>query len=229
MDANCLFLFHSIIIKNQESRMLRHLSVLSIVVPLLLLGCSEKTSIPTSINSEPITQSPFKELFNLPERQDSLTLSQFSVTETITKDKGGRLRIVEEYEGGPHGLVKIDVDLKIDKNTITEDEIDITMFVDEITGDITFSPTTTFTKPAKLIVKFSGLDLYNVNPDDIDFICQTENNEYKLKDPVINVNINQGSILLKADPFIVDNAQIQYQVLNVPNSRWGWVRRDVTQ
>ena len=206
--------------------MLRQLSILSIVVFLLLLGCTDETSIPTSINSGSITQLPFKELFNLPVSQDSLSLTQFSVTETITKANGGRLRITEEYEGGPHGLVKIDVDLQIDKNTITEDEIDITMVVDEITGDITFSPTTTFTRPAKLMVKFSGLDLYNVNPDDIDFICQTENTEYKLKDPVLNININQGSVLLKADPFIVDDAQIQYQVLNVPNSRWGWVRRD---
>lgn len=209
--------------------MLRHLSVLSIVVPLLLLGCSDETSIPTSSNSETITKSQLKELFNLPLPQDSLILTRFSVTETITKDQGGRLRINEEYPGGPHGAVKIDVDLKISKNTLTEDELDITMFVDANTGDISFYPNTTFTQPAKLMVKFSGLDLYAVNPDDVDFICKAADNNYKLKDPVINININQGSILLKADPFIVDNAQIQYQVLNVPNGRWGWVRKDVPQ
>jgi hypothetical protein len=99
------------------------------------------------------------------------------------------------------------------------------MTIDNETGAIIFSPPTAFKKAAELYVKFEGLDLYNVDPNSVEFIDQTpDNNIYPVQYESLNIDVSSGTIELKAKPFKVDDSQISYNVMEIGGQRYKFMR-----
>ena len=189
---------------------------------LVLVGCTDDATFLTSPETQ---QSNSPNLIQLPDNESLSVENQFSVTEYVTKKDGGELIIDESYYGGPHGEVKVIAKFKLYKNTLKKKSATITMTIDNESGAITFSPPTVFKKAAELYVKFEGLDLYNVEPDDIDFIDYTpDNNVYPVQYESLDIDVSSGTIELKVKPFIVDDSQISYQVMEIGGSRYGFAR-----
>jgi hypothetical protein len=193
---------------------------------LLLVGCAEDSSYLTSTDDQINNNSNSPNYIQLPYNEGMSIENQFSVTENVTKKDGGELIIDESYYGGPHGEVKVIAKFKLYKNTLKKKSLTITMTVDNETGAITFSPPTIFKKAAELYVKFEGLDLYNVDPDDIDFIDYTpDNNVYPVEYESLDIDVSSGTIELKVNPFIVDDSRISYNVMEIGGSRYSFIRR----
>jgi hypothetical protein len=65
----------------------------------------------------------------------------------------------------------------------------------------------------------------NVDPDDVEFIDHTpDNNVYPIQYESIDIDISSGSIELKVEPFIVDNSQISYNVIEIGGARHAFTR-----
>ena len=97
--------------------------------------------------------------------------------------------------------------------------------IDDETGAIVFSPSTIFNRSSELYVKFEGLDLSNVDPDNVQFIDQTtDNNVYPVQYESLDIDISSGIIELKVEPFIVDYSQISYNVMEIGGARYGFTR-----
>jgi len=191
---------------------------------LLFVGCMEDSSDLTSPDVQINQQSNSPNWIQLPETEGMSVENQFSVTEYIDIEHGGELIMDESYSGGPHGEVKVIAKLKIYENTVPE-PLMITMTVDDETGAIAFSPSTIFNRSSDLYVKFEGLDLSNVDPDNVQFIDQTpDNNVYPVQYESLVIDISSGTIELKVEPFIVDYSQISYNVIEIGGSRYGFTR-----
>ncbi len=191
---------------------------------LVLVGCADDTSILSSPETLITQQSNSPNWVKLPETKGMSVENQFSVTEYIDIEHGGELIIDESYSGGPHGEVKVIAKFKIYENTVTE-PLMVTMTIDDETGAIAFSPSTIFNRSADLYVKFEGLDLSNVDPDNVKFIGQTpDNNVYPVQYESLDIDISSGIIELKVEPFIVDYSQISYNVMEIGGSRYGFTR-----
>ncbi len=190
----------------------------------LLVGCAEDSSFLTSSETQIRQQSNSPNLIQLPGKEGISVENQFSVTEYIDVEHGGELIIDESYNGGPHGEVKVIAKFKIYENTVPE-PLMVTMTIDNETGAIGFSPSTIFNRSADLYVKFEGLDLSNVDPDNVQFIDQTpDNNVYPVQYESLVVDISSGIIELKVEPFIVDYSQISYNVMEISGSRYAFAR-----
>ncbi len=191
---------------------------------LLLVGCAEDFSFLTSSETQISQQSNSPNWIQLPDKEGMSVENQFSVTEYIDVEHGGELIIDESYNGGPHGEVKVIAKFKIYENTVPE-PLMVTMTIDNETGAIGFSPSTIFNRSADLYVKFEGLDLSNVDPDNVQFIGQTpDNNVYPVQYESLDIDISSGIIELKVEPFIVDYSQISYNVMEIGGIRYAFVR-----
>ncbi|MBT8379800.1 MAG: hypothetical protein KJN64_11255 [Ignavibacteria bacterium] len=196
---------------------MKTVNTLVFLILLLLVSCVEETPVESNQNQLEIPQ-----WIQLPEGNGLSIENQFSVTEYIDVE-GGELIIDESYSGGPHGEVKVIAKFNIYENTVPE-PLMITMTIDNETGVIDLSPSTIFNQPSDLYVKFEGLDLFNVNPEDIDFINQSSGEIYNVLYESIDIDIASGIIELKAPEFIVDNVLIGQNVMYETDSRFGWVR-----
>lgn len=191
---------------------------------LLLIGCAEDSSFQTPADDQINNNSNSPNYIQLPDNEGISVENQFSVTEYVTKKDGGELIIDESYYGGPHGEVKVIAKFKLYKNTVKKSSM-ITMTVDNESGAITFSPPTAFKKAADLYVKFEGLDLSNVDPDDVEFIVHNpDNNVYPVQYESIVVDVSSGTIELNVEPFIVDDSQISYKVMEIGGARYAFLR-----
>jgi len=191
---------------------------------LVLMGCADDTSILSSPETLITQQSNSPNWVKLPETEGMSVENQFSVTEYIDIEHGGELIMDESYSGGPHGEVKVIAKFKIYENTVPE-PLMVTMTIDNETGAIVFSPSTIFNRSSELYVKFEGLDLSNVDPDNVQFIDRTpDNNVYPVQYESLNIDISSGTIELKVEPFIVDYSQISYNVMEIGGSRYGFTR-----
>ena len=191
---------------------------------LVLVGCADDASFLNSPETQITQQSNSPNFIQLPDNEGMSVENQFSVTEYVTKKDGGELIIDESYYGGPHGEVKVIAKFKLYKNTVKKSSM-ITMTVDNESGAISFSPPTAFKKAADLYVKFEGLDLSNVDPESVEFISQTsDNNVYPVQYESIVVDVSSGTIELKVEPFVVDYSQISYNVMEIGGIRYAFIR-----
>jgi len=186
---------------------------------LILASCAEESPKITNPSSNKIPN-----WIQLPESEGMSVENQFSVTRYVDVQHGGELIIDKSYKGGPHGEVKVIAKFKIYENTVST-PLMVTMTIDDRLGIITFSPPTVFNRPSELYVKFEGLDLYNINPESIDFILETDGSTNDVFYESLVVDVPSGIIELKVPEFVVDNAQITYNVMNIiPLGKYGWVR-----
>ena len=185
-------------------------------------GCNENSQV---LEPESIEVSN-RRLITLPQPNGLSVENTFSVTKYIKGNDGGELRIDDRYFAGPHGEVKVIAKLKLDKNTFTGN-YNITMTVDDVTGAAKFSPVIIFTKPAtEFYLKFEGLDLSGVNPSDVKFQDFLPDGTVKDIDEIeaLIVDVPSGIIELKLKDFVVRDVSINYNIMDIPGSRYGFSR-----
>jgi len=145
---------------------MKYLQSLLLVFLLFFLGCD----LVTDINTPP-ENILNKQMIKLPPRSGLSVENTFSVTKTIEGNKGGEIKLDEEYIALNGETVKIDAKLKIKKHAF-EGTVDITLTVDDEYAAVSFTPAMVFDIPADLDLKFEGIDLapLNLATGDYDFV-----------------------------------------------------------
>jgi hypothetical protein len=92
----------------------------------------------------------------------------WTVTQLVRCEEDTKMYFEHTYEGGIHGVVRIFAAVKIYAGTLNEDGY-ITMNVNEHNGTITLESSQVFHKTAELYARFDGLDLYDVEEDELSF------------------------------------------------------------
>jgi hypothetical protein len=183
--------------------------ILSLFSSLLFLGCSQETDV-----NSPIQQVNHSyQMIKLPPKSGLSIENTFSVTETIEGDKGGTIKIKENYVATNGKTVKIDAKLKVKKNSFTG-IVDITMTIDDVFAAVSFTPAMVFSIPAELKLKFEGIELENLIAisGEYEFVYISDNWDIE---PVtynsMQVNESKGKLS-------VNKADINHF------SRFGWIR-----
>jgi len=160
----------------------------------ILAGCNSENNI---INPEP-EKGMQKTWIQLPKPANGLSTEMvFSKSQNINGNSGGEIIIDKNYYGGPHGEVKIIAKLKFPKGAFSGTR-NITMTIDEVEGTVTYSPAMNFNKPAELYLKFEGMDIYGINPSQIDFVYFGKDGLfYTVNYKEIQVDIPSGILELK--------------------------------
>lgn len=186
--------------------MIKYLALL-LIGGMVFIGC-DPDSISVSPNTD-LVESAEPNWIDLPKSITSLSKS-FTTGGLILYDRGGEIVINESYETN-NGLVSVYAKLYFPPGTINEDTF-ITMEVDDETGVISFEPSMQFNNPAQLFVRFSGVDLSGVNPENVDFAYLAEDGNYQ--------SMNYNNLLVK-----IDKETLQLVQGDVPHfSRFGFTR-----
>ena len=169
---------------------MKYLIPLALLATLLLFACGDNSISPIE------TDNHSYQLIKLPPKAGLSIENTFSVTKRINGKKGGSIKLKESYTAPDGHKVKIDVDLKIKKNSFTGVK-EITMTVDDVYAAVSFSPHMVFNKPVELKAKFEGInleELYLTNGD-YDFVYIDENGDIELVEhDRIDVDENKGKI-----------------------------------
>ncbi len=188
---------------------MKKLLTLSLLSFLLFFGCtkdSEVTSPEVGLLHQPVNWITLPTPINMPVNSEIFTNS-----ELIDGDQGGEVKLVTEYSGGPHGIVKIDSKLEIKQNSFTGTVEISTTCLPEI-GLVEFRPSMEFNKDLEYTLVYEGIDLTGVNPETVKF-C------YIARDGSIVETENLGiDVDIEAGKIKVDKAFIPHF------SRYGWVR-----
>jgi hypothetical protein len=168
----------------------KYLIPLALLATLLLFACGDNSISPIE------TDNHSYQLIKLPPKAGLSIENTFSVTKRINGKKGGSIKLKESYTAPDGHKVKIDVDLKIKKNSFSGN-VDITMTVDDVYAAVSFSPHMVFNKPVELKVKFEGINLeeLDLTNGDYDFVyIDDEGNIEPVQHDRIDVDENKGKI-----------------------------------
>jgi hypothetical protein len=165
--------------------------LLLIPVMLVLAGCSQSVLEPTA----PVLETQ-KSIVQLPP-SSSLHIEDntFTVSEAIEGSQGGMIKMNESYES-ESGLVTIKAKLKIPKDSFTGTET----IGYQINSDasIDFFPGMLFDKDLLFDVKFTGLDLSGINPNEINFLYVDPSGvTYPVQYRQMTVDVDKGILEVK--------------------------------
>ena len=183
------------------------LLVLSVVI---IMGCnqeSETTSPEKGFSEKSVNW------ITLPSPSGMAVNSvSFTNSERISGSEGGHVMLVTEYDGGPHGVVKIDSKLEIKQGSFSGTlEISITCFPEE--GLVQFGPSYVFDKNLEYTLVYEGIDLSGVDPNNVEFCyIAADGSLVEAENLGIDVDVEAGKIK-------VDKAFIPHF------SRYGFVNR----
>ncbi len=142
---------------------MKKILLLLIPVMLIIAGCSQSILEPNAPALE-----VQKSVIQLPSPNSLSIENDFSVSEEIDGSRGGMVKMNESYSS-ESGQVTIKAKLKIPRDAFSGTET-IGYLVNDADGSIDFSPGMPFNEDLSFDIKFTGLDLSNVNPDDINFM-----------------------------------------------------------
>ena len=165
--------------------------LLFIPVMLFIAGCSQSDLSPTS--PVPAVQ---KSLIQLPPSNTPRVENNFSASESIEGSKGGMIKMNESYNS-PDGNVTIKAKLKIPKDAFSGTE-DIGYQIDSEDGSVEFYPGMSFDKDLIYDLKFTGLDLSGIDPNQVRFMYVDEfGNTYPVEYSALIVNVDRGVLEVK--------------------------------
>jgi hypothetical protein len=166
--------------------------VLLLFIPIILFiaGCSESVLEPTSTVLE--TQ---KSIIQLPPSNAIHIENLFTVNDLIEGSRGGMIKLNESYNS-QSGEVSIKAKLKIPKNAFSGTEtIGYTINDD---ASIDFFPGMSFDKDLLYDIKFSGLDLTGIDPDEVRFLyLAPDGNTYPVQYSDLTVDVEKGILEVK--------------------------------
>ncbi len=187
---------------------MKKLLTLSLVSFLLFFGCDQETDVFSPVQSD----SDSYEFIKLPPKGGLSVENTFSITKTIDGDKGGTIKIKESYTAANGEEIKIDAKIKIAKHSFTG-IVDITMTIDDEIAAVSFTPAMVFSVPAKLDLKFEGIELDRLAAvnGEYEFVYITFSSIESVTYSNMRVDESRGKIW-------VTKADIHHF------SRYGWVR-----
>ena len=131
----------------------------------LFFGCDQGTDISSPGKIDNLSY----QFIELPKKSGMSVETTFSITKEIDGDKGGEIKLKEKYETEDGNKVKIDVKLKVKKKSF-QGKVKITLTIDDEFAAVCFTPHMVFNGNAELYLKFEGLDLTGINPNNVNFI-----------------------------------------------------------
>jgi hypothetical protein len=169
---------------------MKKILLLFIPVIFMIAGCSESVLEPTSPNIE--TQ---KSIIQLPPSSNIHIENLFSVSELIEGSRGGMIKLNESYYS-ENGEVSIKAKLKIPKNAFTGTETIGYQINDD--ASIDFFPAMNFDKDLLYDIKFSGLDLSGIDPNEVRFMYQApDGTTYPVQYSELIVDVDRGILEVK--------------------------------
>jgi hypothetical protein len=154
-----------------------------VLLALLLLGCSDDSTFPTSSDSEFTQQSNSPNYLNLPTdlREGLGVETEYSAEKLINGDEGGVIYLFKwiRRPGHQFGNFFIWAKVKVDAHSFPDNEqrlFTITMDPDYAYLNITPSPNTLF-KHIEVDFIIKGIDVTDINPETFDFYYIGDNNE----------------------------------------------------
>jgi len=198
---------------------MKHLLFLLLLAGLFFISCSNEDSIvcpdQQSSNNVPAIVGEANLAESLPEsipihfKKGKTT--GLTVTGLIKAKRRSDLTMNAVYREDGHRKVKVYSKIQFPAHAVDED-VEITMTFDPVTGIFSFSPSMTFNKAAKLTVNLKGLDLTGIDPKGIVFIYYAADGTLEYVDHSnIGINLKKGELKVK-------NIKIQHF------SRFGFVR-----
>ena len=166
--------------------------LLLIPVMLILAGCSQSILEPTA----PV-QEVQKSVIQLP-APNSLNVENnvFSASSEIDGSRGGLVKMNESYSSGS-GQVHINAKLKIPADAFSGTET-IGYIVDDFDGSIDFSPSMSFNTDLRFDIKFIGLDLTTINPNELQFMyVDPEGVTHPVQYSKLTVDVERGVLEVK--------------------------------
>lgn len=166
--------------------------VLLLFIPIILIiaGCSETGLEPTS----PVTETQ-KSIIQLPPSSSLHIENELFASEVIEGSQGGMVKLNESYISQT-GEVSVKAKLKIPKNSFTGTEIIGYQVYED--ASIDFFPAMIFSKDLLYDIKFSGLDLTGVDPDEVRFLYLAPNGlTYPVQYSHLTVDIDKGILEVK--------------------------------
>ena len=111
---------------------MKSLTILAFLAAFLIVSCTDTSIDPVKSYNQSVN------FIKLPPKAGLSVENTLTVTKTINGDDGGRIKIKESYIAEDGHTVKIDVKLKIKKNSFSGEE-DITMTVDDFFAAVQFN------------------------------------------------------------------------------------------
>lgn len=200
--------------KNKRSNTLKRYIYLFALLTLLVVGCSEQSSVLSPNNNVNTNESNWISLPSINKDANGMSVMSmpiFQASKDIDGKKGGKIKINEKYAGGPFGEVNVQAELEFPKNAFSGTKY-ITMILDTEWGYATFSPYSIFDKDAIYNAEFIGLDLSGIDSTNVKFA-------YLAADGTVEYAVNDGiTVDLSTGTLSVKNARIPHF------SRYGWLR-----
>ena len=171
---------------------MRKVFTLLIFSVLVFFGCNQESEI-----TSPVSLSAQLEInwITLPSPSElSINSQSFSVSDIIDGKKGGLIVLIEQYEGGPFGTVKINSLLDIPKQAfLGTQEIAMTCTPEE--GTVEFEPSIVFNKDLEITLDYDGVDLTGVNPNQVEFCYISEDGSLVVAEHGgIEIDLGKGKI-----------------------------------
>jgi hypothetical protein len=166
--------------------------VLLLVIPVILIlaGCSQSDLEPTSPS-----MAIQKSIIQLPPSSTLNVEDGIGVSEVIEGSQGGMLKLNETYNS-QSGQVSIKAKLKIPKDAFSGTET--LSFQINSDASIDFYPGMTFDKDCLYDIKFTGLDLTGIDPNDIGFYyLAPDNTVYPVSYSHLTVDVEKGILEVK--------------------------------
>jgi len=166
--------------------------VLLLLFPIVLIiaACSQSDLEPTA----PV-QDIQKSVIQLPPSSSIGIDNTLSVSEEIDGSKGGMIKLNESYSS-QSGEVKIKAKLKIPKDAFSGTET-IGYDINE-DASINFHPEMNFDKDCLYDIKFTGLDLTGIDPNEIDFLYMAPDGAvYPVQYSKLTVDVEKGILEVK--------------------------------
>ena len=192
---------------------MKNIFLLYIILLFVVAGCGNEIT-----DSEETQQLNFIDLPSNPALADTTKFDNYYM---IHGSYGKTIQYTRQFTGGPFGQYSITATLAIDSGTIAvSDSLLCLLSVGAKNTSALVSPIEQyFAHPFKLTLKYTGLDLQGLNISDLQFIYTNE------ADVTINVTYDSITLDYVTGTLEVVNAIIKYDPKQVPDAKYGWVRK----
>ncbi|MBT8378908.1 MAG: hypothetical protein KJN64_06745 [Ignavibacteria bacterium] len=159
---------------------------------LFFAGCDNGSELLTNVQDAQLEKPNW---ISLPDIGGMHIENSFTVTKRINGTQGGSLTMNESYAGGPFGNVTIDAELIFERGAFPGNKY-ISMTNDDLECTVTLEPS--FDKFNDLVtysVTYTGIDLTNIDPNNVKFAYIASNNALKYAQyDELNVDLSNGTI-----------------------------------
>ena len=147
-------------------------TLLLVVFLICTTGCDKKDIVSPLEDSGAVnafSRHSEPEWLSLPAKSSNNKVGESIVSKLVRADKREFVTLSRNVEGGKLGSFRVASVIVIPKGALDED-VNITMMIDEEKGFVTILPELNFNVPAKFTMILKGVELKDLNPENIKFV-----------------------------------------------------------